>query len=282
MTGNVEERRAVERLDQNAVDRYIERLGLDVATVRESNPTLDLLTRLQTAHVRTIPFENLSIVGDPRDDDLGEGVPLDLDHIYGKLVDSGRGGYCFELNGLFAVLLRTLGFDAHRAAAIVLGSDGEAEMPANHHTVVVSLDRQYIADPGLGRPQMEIPVPFDADPTDPDAAGVQWRIVDNDRPAYDRSVQVKTPESGWQSRFVVDETPRPLSYFEATNDYFSRAPESMWRQMLIVRRKTESGWVELREDRLEYLEDGDHTHQEVTETNLPDLLEQEFGLTLPE
>lgn len=269
-------------LDPDALDRYIERLGLDAATVRASDPTLDLLTRLQTAHVRTIPFENLSIVGDPSDGTLGEGVSLDLEHIYEKIVEDGRGGYCFELNGLFTVLLRTIGFDVHRSAAMVLDSEGEAATPANHHTIVVSLDRQYIADPGLGRPQMERPVPFDGGPTDLDPAGVKWRVVENDRPMYDRSVQVQTPESTWESRFVFDRSPRPLSYFEATNDYFARAPESMWRQILIARRKTESGWVELRKDTLERLDDGDHTQREVTETELPDLLQREFDLPFPE
>lgn len=272
----------MDRLDSDSVDRYVERIGLDIATVRASAPDLDLLRRLQTAHVRTIPFENLSIVGDPRDDALGEGVPLALDRIYEKLVTNGRGGYCFELNGLFTVLLQSVGFDVHRSAAIVLDSDGEAKTPANHHTVVVSLDRPYIADPGLGRPQMETPVPLDGGPTDPDPAGVQWRIVENDRPRYDRSVQVKTPDTSWESRFVFDRSPRSLSYFEATNDYFARAPESMWRQMLIVRRKTESGWVELREDSLERLDNGAHSQREVAEAELPELLEREFDLTFPD
>lgn len=272
----------MEQLDSDALDRYIDRLGLDAATVRASDPTLDLLTRLQRAHVRTIPFENLSIVGNPNDDTPGEGVPLDLDHLYEKIVDRGRGGYCFELNGLFTVLLRTLGFDAHRSAAMVLDSEGAAETPANHHTVVVSLDQQYIADPGLGRPQMEVPVPFDGTSTDPDPAGVTWRVVENDRPMYDRSVQVQTPESTWESRFVFDRSSRPLSYFEATNDYFARAPESMWRQILIARRKTESGWVELRKDSLERLDDGDRTCREVAEADLPDLLEREFDLPVLE
>lgn len=266
------------RLDPDATDRYLERIGLDPADVHASEPDYALLARLQRAHVRSVPFENLAIVGDPEADEPGEGVSLDLDAIYEKLVVAGRGGYCFELNGLFTTLLETLGFEVARAAAMVLSSDGTAETPANHHSVCVSLDGTYVADPGLGRPQMERPVPLAGDPTDPDPAGVQWRVVESGRPRYDRAVQVRTPDADWASRYVFDPTPRPLQYFAATNDYFTRAPESIWTQLLIVRRKTADGWVELDEGRLRRHVDGAVSDRAVPPEDLPDVLDQEFGI----
>jgi N-hydroxyarylamine O-acetyltransferase len=270
------------QLDSAAVDRYLDRLDLDPAAVRASTPDVETLARLQAAHVRTVPFENLAIVGDPSEAGLGEGVTLDVDHLYEKLVASERGGYCFELNGLFTPLLDALGFEVHRAAAIVLGSDGEASIPANHHTVIVSLDRPYVADVGLGGPQMARPTPLDGEPTAADAAGVRWRIVESGRPAYDHAVQARTAGEDWQTRYVFDRTPRPLSYFEATNDYFASAPESFWTQRLVVRRTTASGWVKLTRGTLTRVEHGERTVRDVSPDELADLLAAEFDIAMPE
>lgn len=269
------------RLDTEKVTRYLERIGLDPADVRGADRDIETLARLQAAHVRTVPFETLSIVGDPFEDGLGEGVTLTVDHLYEKIVQRRRGGYCFELNGLFTELLRALGFDAHRASAIVLNQEGEAETPANHHTVIVSLDRPVVADPGLGIPQMTTPVPLDGEATNEDAAGVAWRVQDSERPDSDHVIEVQKPDSDWTRRYVFDRTPRELSYFEATNAYFSKAPESMWTNLVIVRRKTEDGFRELRRDSLIRVDETGRSEVELTEDDWYDVLEREFGMSLP-
>lgn len=269
------------QLDSTAVDRYLERLDLDPAAVRASAPDLETLTRLQAAHIRTVPFENLSIVGDPSEAGLGEGVTLDVAHLYEKLVERERGGYCFELNGLFTTLLDALGFEVHRAAAIVLGDDGEASIPANHHTVVVALDRPYVADSGLGGPQMARPVPLGGEPTVADVAGVRWRVVESGRPAYDHAMQARSPGEDWTTRYVFDRTPRSLSYFEPTNDYYASAPESFWTQRLVVRRTTATGWVELTRGTLTRFDNGERTVRDVSADELDDLLAAEFDIAMP-
>lgn len=267
-------------LAPDAVDRYLARIGLDPDDVRSAGCTLDTLSRVQAAHVEAVPFENLAVVGDPFGGSTGEGVPLAIAHLFEKIVERERGGYCFEINGLYVALLDALGFEARRAGAMVLNDDGEATTPANHHTVIVSLDREYLADPGLGKPQMSRPVPHDGTPTAPDGAGVAWRVDESDRPDCEYVVEVRTPEHGWQQHYVFDPAPRDLSYFEATSEYLSTAPESWWTSNVIVRRKTEAGYRELSRDTFTRVEAGERTEREVAEDDWYDLLEREFGLSV--
>lgn len=76
------------------------------------------LTYLQDKHLKHIPFENLDVI---------RKVPiyLNLSLIYEKIVDANRGGFCYELNGLFHWLLTELGFDADLVAATVLKPSGQ-------------------------------------------------------------------------------------------------------------------------------------------------------------
>lgn len=119
------------------VNAYLKRIGLDAA------PSIDLagLTLLQRAHLATVPFENLDVVADvPVRTELAWSIP--------KVVDQRRGGWCFELNGAFGALLRTLGFEVKQLGAAVL-LDGPNTM-IDHLALEVSLDRTYLVDVGFG------------------------------------------------------------------------------------------------------------------------------------
>ena len=71
---------------------------------RSTAPTPETLRDLQVAHLSTVPFENLSIHS-------GEPIVLNEDALFAKIVEQKRGGFCYECNGLFAGLLRALGFE---------------------------------------------------------------------------------------------------------------------------------------------------------------------------
>lgn len=89
---------------------YFERIGYRGA----ADPTFDVLHELVTAHTRTIPFENLDpLLGVPVDD-------LSPEALADKMVHRGRGGYCYEQNGLMGYVLEELGFGVRRFAARVV------------------------------------------------------------------------------------------------------------------------------------------------------------------
>ncbi|MEO7066364.1 MAG: arylamine N-acetyltransferase [Rhodanobacter sp.] len=125
-------------IDLNA---YLRRLGYTAPVA----PDLPTLRALATAHVASIPFENL----DPL---FGVPVKLDLDALQRKLVDSGRGGYCFEQNALFAAALQTMGFSVSGLVARVLWRQPEDAVTAQTHMLLrVELDGStWLADVGFG------------------------------------------------------------------------------------------------------------------------------------
>lgn len=257
-------------------ESHLSRIGLDRSQVRVAN--LETIERLQRAHVTSVPFETLSITGDPYGHRDGEGVSLGLPHLYEKVVDRRRGGFCFELNGLFGWLLAELGFDADRVAARVVGSDGDPGTPAGHHTNLVSLDRTYVVDVGFGPPILRRPLPLDGSVRSDDA-GVEWRVVELDRPDADYMTRSRGPnEDEWTDRYIFDATPRDLDFFEATCEYFSTATDSSFTGDPIVQMATERGYRKLSSETLIRNERGEEREREVGEDEWYDVLEDEFGL----
>lgn len=121
------------------IDDYLERIdyheSLDV--------TAETLRALQTAHLRSVPFENLDIP-------LGQQIVLDQEKLYDKVIGRRRGGFCYELNGSFAWLLRSLGFDVQMLAARVAGENGRFGPEFDHMALLVNLDKRWLADVGFG------------------------------------------------------------------------------------------------------------------------------------
>ena len=114
---------------------------------------LQTLIALHRAHLRSIPYENLDI-------HLGRSLSLDESAIFAKLVTARRGGWCYEMNGLFAWALEDLGFEVTRLASCVGRQSPDTEDGA-HLILMVKLDCPYLADVGFGHGLLE-PIPLEA------------------------------------------------------------------------------------------------------------------------
>lgn len=258
------------------IETYLERIGVPPESITDAD--FETLERLQRAHIRKVPFENLSVVGDPYGDFEGGDIALDLPALYDKIVRRERGGYCFELNGLFTWLLRELGYDAERVAAAVIGEDGPRP-PANHHSVAVELDRRYIVDIGLGVPKPRSPIPIFGESIE--SGNYEWRIVDSDRPDADFIVQQRRiSESEWDSQYQFIDEPRDIDYFRATNDYLQTAPESPFTGSPSVNIATETGYVRCSADSYSVIEPSETTEHELTEGEWHTLLDERFGISM--
>ncbi|MFJ3200215.1 arylamine N-acetyltransferase [Streptomyces sp. NPDC086989] len=134
-----------DRLD---VQAYLDRLGV----TGPLEPDAQTLRRLHRAHALTIPFENLDIL-------LGRGIGLDVDVMQSKLLRSRRGGYCYEHNMLFAVLLERLGYEVTRLYARPI-LDAPKPLPRTHLILSVAVgDETYLADVGFGDEGPLEPIP---------------------------------------------------------------------------------------------------------------------------
>ncbi|WP_112139880.1 arylamine N-acetyltransferase family protein [Glycomyces dulcitolivorans] len=132
--------------DSAQLAAYLDRVGISAPR----RPTLHALRRVHRAHVAAMPYENLDI-------QLGRPVRLDADSLYAKLVEGGRGGFCYEHNGVLAHALEAMGFDVRRVLGGVRREvDGEGAW-WNHMPLVVRFGEkqgrdgsEYLADAGIG------------------------------------------------------------------------------------------------------------------------------------
>src|SRR5437899_12603299 len=111
-------------------------------------PDIDLLRSLHRAHLFTVPFENLDI-------HLGREIVCDESRILRKIVSERRGGFCYELNGGFAALLRALGFRVTLLSCRVARQDGSYGPEFDHLTLRVDLEEPWLADVGFGEGFLE-------------------------------------------------------------------------------------------------------------------------------
>ena len=106
-------------------------------------PTAETLRDLQVAHLLAVPFENLSI-------HARQPIILEDEALFTKIVERRRGGFCYEANGLFAALLRALGFDVAMLSAEVARADGGFGPDFDHMALMVTLEERWLVDVGFG------------------------------------------------------------------------------------------------------------------------------------
>src|SRR4029077_20667326 len=131
------------------LDAYFQRIGY-AGSRAPSRATLDAL---HLAHATHIPFENLDIL-------LGRPIRLDLASLQSKLIDSKRGGYCFEQNTLFAAVLEQIGFRVTKLAARVRFGATRL-LPRTHMQLRVDVEgAPSLAEVGFGGDGPLLPVPL--------------------------------------------------------------------------------------------------------------------------
>src|SRR5581483_7566583 len=133
-------------------------------------PTLQTLQALHETHLLTVPFENLSI-------HYGQPIILQEALLFNKIVYKHRGGFCYELNGLFARLLQQSGFRVTLLSAEVAGDDGTFSPEFDHLTLLIhSLsDSDWLADVGFGD-SFRQPLRFKAELEQDGADGKTYRL----------------------------------------------------------------------------------------------------------
>lgn len=129
--------------------RYLARIGF----TGEPRPDLATLQAIARLHVAAFPFEALDV-------QLGNPPGLDPAAHFAKLVEGGRGGWCYEQNGLLGEMLRAIGFRVTRLSAAVMRQVRGEASHGTHLALRVDLDRPYLVDAGFGG-SLTQPLPFE-------------------------------------------------------------------------------------------------------------------------
>lgn len=249
---------------------YLQRLGFDAPPA----PTLDTLRQLQLRHTGAFPFENLTTLA-------GEPVRIDLPSIEQKILQEGRGGYCYELNYAFLALLQELGFDACGITGrVVMGQPEGAWTARTHRFSLVTLDGvRYITDVGFGGMVPTAPLMLDTDvaqhtPHEP------YRI---ERHADGYTLRANVGGE-WRPMYIFDLQRQEDIDYAVGNWYVSTYPESSFAKQLMVAR-TGDGWRRTLNNGSFAIHrvGAESERQQVTEVEeLIGLLTREFGIRVPE
>ncbi len=246
---------------------YLNRIQID----KPAAPSYAFLAKLQAQHLLAVPFENLSI-------GRGERIVLAEDLLVNKIVQRQRGGFCYELNGAFAWLLRSLGFNVTRISARVHSSSPNTFGPEfDHMALIVQLEQPYLVDVGFGDSARQ-PLALPAGET-ADVSG-RYRVlsVDSERGEYHLQ---KWEENGWASHFAFTTTPHELADYVGMCDYHQSSPASHFTQRSVCTRATPSGRLTLSPDSLTITEGDDKEKKTVTSPEeYQQLLFTHFGIRL--
>jgi N-hydroxyarylamine O-acetyltransferase len=247
------------------VKAYLERIGYRGPLA----PTADTLRRLHVAHLLTVPFENLSI-------HAGERIVLDDVSLFDKLVTRRRGGFCYELNGLFAALLRELGFQVEMLSARVANREGVFGPEFDHMALLVKLEEHWLADVGFGDSFVE---PLLVDERAEQTQGTRaFRIEEDD----DRLVLLRRDADGaWEAQYRFGLEPHAYADYAEMCRFHQTSPESHFTRQRVCSRLTEDGRLTLSGLRLINTVGGERLERELAdEEEYAAALNEHFGISL--
>ncbi len=249
------------------IERYFERIGWK----GDAKPDLATLRGLHRAHLLAIPYENLDV-------QLGRRVTIERPAIYKKMVENRRGGWCYEMNGLFGWALAAIGFKVMRGAgAVMREASGDAAI-GNHLVLRVDLDEGiHLADVGFGDGPIE---PF------PIAAGdFRSRDFEFGLSALDsRWWRLKNHPHGGAPSFDFTLEPADERLLAEKCEFLQSSEQSIFVQNVFCMRHTPKGVTVLRGRVLRHVSDrGIEDESLISDADeFVSVLAGEFGLDLPE
>jgi N-hydroxyarylamine O-acetyltransferase len=222
---------------------YLERTHFSGALdLGAPQPTASLLGALHQAHLLAVPFENLSI-------HYGQPITLEDEMLYDKIVRRRRGGFCYELNGLFAWLLRRLGFTVALLSARVAQPDGGYSSEFDHLTLLAQdMDgADWLADVGFGD-SFRLPLRLRPDLEQDGGDSYTYRLnVD----VADASWLVqRRGEAEWEPQYRFTLRRRRMAEFVERCYYQQTSPESHFTQRRICSLALPDGRITLSDLRL--------------------------------
>ena len=247
------------------IQAYLRRINYHDPTT----PTAETLRALHIAHLQTVPFENLSI-------HAGEPIVLEDRALFEKIVERRRGGFCYEANGLFAALLRALGFDVSMLSAEVAGKEGGSYSPPfDHMALMITLEQRWLADVGFGDSFLE-PLLLDQQ-TEGRQADDTFKIMQDG----DYQIVMRREADEWKPNYRFTLQPYEYEAFAEMCHYHQTSPESHFTQKRICSRATETGRITLSDMRLIETRAGQRQERTLTsQTEFDSILSERFGIVM--
>ena len=217
------------------LERYLRRINYE----GDLTPTLSVLQKLQRTHLLHVPFENLDI-------HFNRPIELDLKKIYKKIVEDHRGGFCYELNGLFFKLLKTIGFKVKRISARVFDEKRGLGQEFDHLAIIARIEgKDYLTDVGFGEFTFH-PLQIELNTNQEDDAGL-FRIKKYD----DTYLQVTKRVSGtWTPEYLFTLKKRKYKEYREMCHYHQTSPDSHFTQQKLCSMAKPNGRITISGNRV--------------------------------
>lgn len=247
------------------VEAYLSRIGLERRDIRCD---LETLRTLQLHHLLNVPFENL---------DIHWKVPivLDTERFYAKIVENRRGGYCYELRGLFNELLKALGYHTHFVSGRVFRGERGFSPDFDHMAIVVKIgDDEYLTDVGFGD-FSSVPLKLDPTKEQTDREGAFYA-----RPTENGEFEIeKLIDGKWTPELLFGRSDHDLQKFADRNEFQQHSPDSHFTTRKICSILTAEGRKTLTNNKFIVTSKGERTETDVPSVaKFREILMREFGI----
>lgn len=248
---------------------YLERISYD----RPVRTDVESLFALHRTHLLTVPFENL---------DIHLGVPIQLDEqaLWDKIIVRKRGGFCYELNGMFAWLLRQAGFEVTYLNGRVYNDEEKRGREFDHLTLLVRIPGEgtkWLADVGFGDSFFE---PLRLDYGGEQAQGSRAYRLETVDDGID--LLRRDQDGDWKRQYFFDLQARsfPADYEEGSQ-YHQTSPKSSFTRERVISLATPDGRISLGNNNLTVTTNGKRVKRQLSgEAEFKELLLRYFGIEL--
>ncbi|MFT3910350.1 MAG: arylamine N-acetyltransferase [Ferruginibacter sp.] len=222
------------------IQQYLQRIKYDDSP----DTSLESLSKLQLTHLLHVPFENL---------DIHNNTKIDLANLFDKIVTRGRGGFCYELNGLFYQLLKEIGFAVKMVSAKVFDGKKDYSPEFDHMALIVTIkENNYLVDVGFGAFTFHpVPITFDIEINDP--MGIFRIEVYNSTHIV---IKKKHADGNFIPEYIFSEKERNMEEFYERCNYHQTNNESHFMQKRICSLPTKNGRITLTGNTLKITENG--------------------------
>jgi N-hydroxyarylamine O-acetyltransferase len=246
------------------VSSYLNRIGYR----GPRDVSVETLRGLHIHHLLAVPFENLDI-------HMGRRIVLDEEMVVHKIVEERRGGFCYELNGAFCALLRTLGFEVSMLSAGVAREEGGFDPPFDHMALFVQLEERWLADVGFGDSFRE-PLLLD-DRGEQEQDGEAYRLIEDG----EHLILERRETDLWKPQYRFTLEPYQYADFADMCHYHQTSPESPFTRRRTCTLATPEGRVTVTGHRLITTIKGTKTERELAgEDEWSSALREYFGIEL--
>lgn len=247
---------------------YLNRIGIHEIPA----PTEENLKKLTRAHLEAVPFENLLVCQE------GNIPSLDPGDLYAKIVERRRGGWCFEVNKLFLLLLQDLGYTCRAVPCRVMHETPELR-PVSHRATVAEVEgRLWFCDVGFGGSGPRGALRMDT--AEPQTVfGEKFRI-EPDQDRYPGEHLLSIFDNGrWKPVLTFrDHSQWREPDFDSLNILYALWEETIFKNAPVLFRCTPDGWVTLVKNRLTRKTDCQVQKEDLAEDQIKQIMETEFGL----